>query len=124
MKNVLLVEYNKNTVDAILSETDWNISVLIVPQEQYKVLYEGKNRIGKVYTQEDFFLNENYSLFEYKDLVNLWKAQLKVENFYRRFNDDYQDAKYSYYRGLCLVKKIYLENDIDVVIVSGYNEGI
>lgn len=123
MKNVLLVEYNRHTVPAILNETDWNISVLIVPRKQNKILYEDEARIGKIYTQEDFFLNEDYSFFEYKDLDFLWKAQLKVENFHRRFNNDYQDAKYSYYRGLSLVKKIYSENKIDIVIVSGYNEG-
>lgn len=46
-----------------------------------------------------------------------------MENCFNRFLADYQIAKWNFYRGYALVKRIFNSKKIDLVIVKGFNHG-
>lgn len=119
--NVLLVDNELKIIDHILESTNWQIEVLITISEKTK--YTKNPRIKKIYTQENFYKNRDLSGFDYEDLEHLWHAQLKVEDCYGRFVEDYQMAKWNYYRGYALVKQIFDNHQLDFVIVKGMNHG-
>jgi hypothetical protein len=123
MKNILLFSVDHQVIDAVLSQTDWNIRVLIVSNDMYKEMYSAESRIRHIYTRYDFHKNDDLSTIDFDELQHFFYAQLRSENFYLRFVNDYQMAKYDYYRGFALASRIFQENKFDLVLVDGFNEG-
>lgn len=123
MKNVLLLALDKNIVDAVLTKTDWHISALIMPDDMRIAPYLGNPRIRQTYTRYDFHKNKDLSGLDFSELEKFFYAQLRSENFFLRFINDYQIAKYDYYLGFALATRIFKENHIDLVVVDGFNEG-
>lgn len=123
MKSILLLALDKNIVDAVLTKTDWHVLALIMPDEMDIEAYQGNPRIQSTYTRYDFHRNEDLSGLDFSELEKFFYAQLRSENFFLRFINDYQIAKYDYYVGFALVNRIFKENCIDLVVVDGFNEG-
>lgn len=123
MKNIVLFALNTSIIDAVLQQTDWHIQALILPNDMYKEQYSNESRIQQLYTRYDFHRNNDLSGLDFTELERFFHAQLRSENFYLRFINDYQMAKYDYYRGFSLVSRIFRETPIDLVIVDGFNEG-
>lgn len=120
-KHILLVDNELKIIEHVLKNTNWIIEVLVTINKNNK--YSNISRVKKIYTEEDFLKNDNLSGFEYNDLNYLWHAQLKVENCFQRFLVDYQMGKWNYYRGYALVKQVYENIKLDMVIVKGFNHG-
>ena len=120
---MLLIALDERIVNCVLRNTDWNIEVLIVPNEFIKSRFVKIGRIRNIITRKDFHDNEDFSCLDYKKIEKYWYVQLKSENFFNRFYVDYQLGKFDYYRGAALAFKIYKEYDIDLVLVDGFNEG-
>ena len=120
-KKILLVDNELKIIEHILQNTDWIIEVLITINKN--VLYKRNARVKKIYTESDFWNNLDLKNFNFEDLYYFWHAQLKIENCFNRNLVDYQLGKWSYYRGFALVKRIFEEHEIDLVIVKGPNHG-
>lgn len=120
-KNIVLVDNELKVIEHILEQTEWQIEVLVTITRKNR--YVNNPRVKKIYTEEDFYKNRDLGGFEYEDLKHLWNAQLKVEDCYGRFLEDYQIGKWNYYRGYALVKQIFDNSQIDFVIVKGMNHG-
>ncbi len=117
---ILLVDNQLKIVENIMKNTDWSISVLITERaDQCKL----NDRIGKVYSFDDFRNNTDMTYFDYSELDKLWKAQLKVENCYSRFSTDFQMGKWFYYRGYALIRQIFSVYEFDFIIIKGLNHG-
>ena len=123
VKNIVLFALNSSVVEAVLTQTDWHIQALILPNDMYKERYSDEPRIQYVYTRYDFHRNNDLAGLDFKELEQFRGAQLHAENFFLRFINDYQMAKYDYYRGFALVSRIFRDKPIDLVIVDGFNEG-
>ena len=121
MKNVLLVDNELKLIEHVLKNTDWNVVVLITSVCPQK--YKSNSRIKNVFEESKFWENDDLSYFDYNDLSELWFTQLRMENCYVRFSDDYQLAKWNFYRGYALVKRIFSEQRIDLAIIKGHNHG-
>lgn len=120
-KRVLLVDNELRIIPHILKDTDWIIEVLVT--EKKDNMYTNHQRVGLIYEEDDFWNNRNMQGFDYEDLEFLWKSQLKGENCFNRFLEDFQIGKWNYYRGYALVKQIFSSRQIDLVIVKGHNHG-
>lgn len=123
MKNIVLFALNSSIIEAILQQTDWCIQTLILSDDMYKDRFSNESRIHHIYTRYDFHWNNDLSGLDFGELEQFLAAQLHAENFFLRFINDYQMAKYDYYRGFALTHRIFQNDSIDFVIVDGYNEG-
>lgn len=121
--NVLFVHFGTDLLDSILSNTDWNIEVLIENTDMHRMQYQNLERISKIYIRDDFHFNSDFSSFDYSLLKQHWYSQLKVENFFQRSLEDYSIGKYDYYRGFALMNRIFNEHKIDLVIMDSFPEG-
>lgn len=124
MKNILLVDCELKYIDSVLNYTDITISVLITMKYNDVSRYEKNPRVKKIIFDKNFDNNDDLEYFEYNDIQKFSSAQLKSEYYFKRKFLDYQYEKYSYYRGLALVKKIFVENVIDAVIICNLNHGL
>ena len=119
----MLVSLNEMIIDSVIKNTNWDIEILIVPNEFLKNEFVSCKRVKNIFTRKDFHKNDDFSYLDYKELDDYWYVQLKSENFFNRFYVDYQLGKFDYYRGAALALKIYKEYDIDLVLIDGFNEG-
>ena len=120
---IMLVSLNEMIIDSVIKNTNWDIEILIVPNEFLKNEFVSCKRVKNIFTRKDFHKNDDFSYLDYKELDDYWYVQLKSENFFNRFYVDYQLGKFDYYRGAALALKIYKEYDIDLVLIDGFNEG-
>ena len=116
-----MVDNELKIIGHILKDTDWIIEVLVTGEKADA--YKNNQRIKSIYNEDDFWNNRDLQGFDYGDLELLWKSQLKGENCFNRFLEDYQIGKWNYYRGYALVKQIFSSKSIDFVIVKGHNHG-
>ena len=123
MKKLLLVDFDLNIVNSIMEKTDWEIVILVTVNNERVNIFKNNKRIKKILFIDEFYNNDNLEFLEYEDIKKFYYAQLKCENCYNRNIIDYQLGKENYYRGLSLVKKIYTENIIDIVLVCNINHG-
>lgn len=123
MIKVLLVDFDLKLLNKVISKKDLEVSVLITVDDNRNSEILKNDRINKVYFDKDFYTNDDFEYFDYKDLENFYYAQLKNENQYIRKFVDYQLSKLYYYRGYALVKRIFLDNKIDFIIIGNLNHG-
>nr|MCR5756163.1 hypothetical protein [Acetatifactor sp.] len=120
MLSIVLVDNELKILPFVLSETDWIIEALVTVSLNDSLC--NNDRIKNTYHELDFWNNDDLSGFEYNDLADLWEAQLKIENATNREIADYQIAKYTFYRGYAVVKRI-MNRNVDMIIVKGPNHG-
>lgn len=121
--NLILIAMNEMIINCVLKNTDWDVEMLIVPNEFLKNKFIKIKRIRNIITRKDFHDNDDLSYLDYKLLEKYWYVQLRSENFFNRFFTDYQLGKLDYYRGAALAFKIYEEYNVDLVLIDGFNEG-
>ena len=120
-KDIILVDNELKIIDHILNLTDWNVKVLVTVSPTQK--YFNTTRIGEIYKETDFWLNDNLEGIDFELLKYFSYAQLKCENTFHREFDDFQIGKWNYYRGFAMIYNIFLRNKIDCVIIKGPNHG-
>lgn len=123
MKNVILINRGALLLDEVLSNTNWIVVLLIVDSEIEKNKYLNNERILEIYTVQDLLKNEDVINIDYIELEKYKKAQVLVENQHRRFDNDYQMAKYNYYTGVSFWIGVFNRYEIDLVIQAGIVHG-
>ena len=124
MKNIILVDRNLFFIDDILRNTENDIVVLVVDNDQQDISkYRLDPRVKYICTVAELDTLDSTEGLDF-GFARLCKGvQLKAENAMLRFETDYSEKKYRYYMGLAFWKTIFEEYAIDTVFVSGVSHG-
>lgn len=123
IRNIILIDRGILLIKHILLKTNWNIVVLVVETEKEKRQFLDSDRIFSVYTKKELMKINSVENLEFMDMRKTSKTQLKIENNFSRYIQDYQLGKYAFYSGWSFWKGVFDKNTIDLVIVKGLNHG-
>lgn len=120
---VQIQDRGTEVLDSILENTDWKIDAIIMKNDAIKNKYLKETNIKDIYSQNDFYFNNDLDSFSYADLQKYKSSQLKFQDCFSRYMVDYQIAKWTFFRGYALAEKIFAAHKFDAVLVYGFNEG-
>mgnify|MGYP000878270072 CR=1 FL=1 len=124
MENIILVDRALNFIDEILRNTSVNVVVLVVDsREQDIAKYIQNPRVKAVYTVAELDSLDTARGLSFPFIRACKPVQLRAENAMHRFDTDYNDKKYRYYMGLAFWHRIFEENTIDMVLLTGMSHG-
>lgn len=131
MKRIHVIVYTLgNDYRNILEYTNWEISVLIVDNEEWKKCiyeYEGEkkrlNRINKIVTLYDFYYNNDLSYLNKELILANQDTQLKFVRYMYRFSDDMQEINDTYFRTLAYSSKLLANHKCELFLNMNFNHG-
>lgn len=127
-KNIVLIDklaeanIDIDVVDNILSNTDWNISILVTSEEK-KHIYVNSGRIKKIYSTKEVYNIEHIEDLDYKLINKLKYMQSDYMFGTAREVHDINLLKLSYYNSISFWNSVFKNQLIDMVIITGYIQG-
>jgi len=121
MSNLFLIDFNCELIHSIMRSQNISIHTIIVGTKKLKEELENKYEIQNVFTIEDiqeFYKKQNFIL-DYSLLLKYKHTQVKVENWFQRFTDDFNMTQYLYVTSLSFWNNYFKVNEnIDCIISS------
>jgi len=124
MKNIVLVDRLDVIITYILENTDWNICVLVVQDEECKRKYVGNPRVKEIYTAVEFYYLDASSYIDFEDIENVRSEYRIIDSGMNRQRTDYHYARYNFYMGVAIWNRIFRSYSIDMCLLTGIMHGI
>lgn len=127
-KNIVLIDkfaeinLGIDVVDNILTNTDWNISVLVTSEEK-KYIYVNRKRIKKIYSTKEIYNIDCIEELDYELINKLKYIQSDYMFGTAREIHDINLLKLSYYNSISFWHSVFKNQLIDIVIITGFIQG-